>query len=88
MKEFNEARLAYETIDRYLTEDLVRDFRLSKDRPSSLGLEVRKDLVSSIDPETGHPLPATPEQIDQATLIGNVVANAITTYFETDVHFL
>lgn len=88
VQKFNEARLAYETIDRYLDDDKVRDFRLSKDRPSSLGLEVRKDLVTTIDPKTGYPLPASPEQIDQATLIGNVVANAITTYFETDVHFL
>ncbi len=88
MQRFNAARFAYAAIDRYLDDQKVRDFRLSKDRPSTLGLEVRKDLVTSFDPDTGRPLPATTEQIDQATLIGNVIANAITTYFETDVHFL
>lgn len=88
VKTYNDARVAYEKIDRYLDEAKVRDFRLSKNRPSSLGLEVRKDLVCTFDPATGHPLPVTAEQIDQATLIGNVVANAISTYFETDVHFL
>jgi hypothetical protein len=87
-QKFNEAQLAYDTIGSYLGEDLVKDFRLSRDRLSSLGLEIRKDLVTAFDPETGHPLPTTTEQVDQATLIGNVVANAITTYFETDIHFL
>ena len=72
--EFNEARLAYETLEGYLNEDIVRDFRLSKNRPSSFGLEIRKDLVTSFDRDTGYPLPPTSEQIDQATLIGNVVA--------------
>ncbi len=85
---FNEAQLAYETLQRYLDADKVRDFRMSKDRPSTLGLEVRKDLVTTFDRDTGMPLPATAEQIDQATLIGNVIAAAITTYFETDIHFL
>ncbi len=88
VKRFNAARLAYETIDRYLDEDKVNDFRLSKNRPSCLGLEVRKDLVCSFDAATGMPLPATEEQVDKATLIGDVIAQAITTYFETDIHFL
>ena len=85
---YNRARLAYERIASYLDEPLVQQFRISKNRPSSLGLEVRKDLVCNFDRDNGRPLPATEEQVDQATLIGNVVANAITTYFETDVHFL
>jgi len=86
---FKKATLAYDEVTKFVSNSsVVSDFRLSRNRPSSLGLEVRKDLVCSFDPETGHPLPITREQEDQAALIGNVIADAITTYLETDIHFL
>jgi hypothetical protein len=66
---------------------VVNDFRHRKDRPSSLGLEVRKDLVCSFNDE-GWPLPPTAAQRECAKLIGNVVAGAISTFFETDRQYL
>ena len=85
---FRKAREAYERVEGFLQKsDVVTQFRRSRERPSSFGLEVRKDLVCSFDKNTGRPLPMTPQQRDHATLIGNVIANAITIYFETDVHF-
>jgi hypothetical protein len=87
-RRFLKAREAYEKVEAFLQRsDVVSQFRRSKERPSSLGLEVRKDLVCSFDEETGRPLPMTAQQRDQATLIGNVIANAVTIYFETDRHF-
>jgi hypothetical protein len=85
---YRRARDAYEHVSRFLAAtDVVMDFRRSKERPSSIGLEVRKDLIGSFDAQ-GHPLPLTAEQDEKATLIGNVIAGAITTYFETDTQFL
>jgi hypothetical protein len=89
VERFNQARIAYEKVSAFLAgSDLVTEFRLSKERPSSLGLEVRKDLVCSFDKETGRPLPRTEEQTAKARLIGDVLAHAIKTYFDTDIHFL
>jgi hypothetical protein len=86
---FQRAQLAYERVRVFLDQSsVIDDFRSSKERPSSIGLEVRKDLVCSFDPDTGRPLPLTSEQDAKATLIGNVVASAIRTYFETDRQFL
>jgi hypothetical protein len=48
---------------------------------------VRKDLVCSYD-EDRRPLPATPEQVDKVTIIGNTVASAIATYFAPDIQYL
>jgi len=82
------ARDAYETIDNFLRRsNVIDDFRHSAERPSSLGLEVRKDLVCSFS-DDGTPIPASPLQLEQATLIGNTIASAITTYFETDLQYL
>ena len=88
VERFNKARVAYEKLAAYVhANDIVNRFRLSPSRPSSLGLEVRKDLVCTFD-RNGRPQPATPAQEEKATLIGNVVADAICTYFETDRQFL
>jgi len=82
------ARTAYDRVQCFLHDtNVLHEFRMSKERPSSLGVEVRKDQVCSFDAD-GNPLPPTPEQVDKATLIGNVIASAITTYFETDRQFL
>lgn len=51
---FTAARQAYGEIRRFLEHDdrqVVADYRFSADRPSSLGLEVRKDLLCVIDRE-------------------------------------
>jgi hypothetical protein len=85
---FQRARDAYETIQNFLDRtDVMNEFRHSLQRPSTIGLEVRKDLVCSFDDE-GRPMPVTPVQDAQATLIGNTVASAITTYFKTDIQYL
>lgn len=79
-----QAQRAYDKINAFLASgNVVHEFRRSTDRPSSLGVEVRKDLVCSFD-EKGRPTPAGERQVDNATLIGNTIASAITTFFETD----
>ncbi len=47
-----QARRAYERIERFLAEgrdDILHDYRKSPDRPSSLALEVRKDVLWEFD---------------------------------------
>ncbi|MBW2457717.1 MAG: N-formylglutamate amidohydrolase [Deltaproteobacteria bacterium] len=84
-KLFEDALLAYHHIARFQdSARVLSKFRHWKARPSSIGLEVRKDIICSFDDNTGRPLPLTTKQAAKATLIGNVVAEAITTYFETD----
>lgn len=84
-KLFSDARVAYEGIQRFLDQsDTLSRYRRSASRPSSLALEVRKDLLCEMDPETGLPRPATPQMRDVAKQIANVVAGAIRIYFEAD----
>ena len=79
------ALTAYEHIHDFLQRStVVKDYRRSPQRPSSVGLEVRKDLVASFDPETGLPLPTSPEQRRVAQQIAHAIAGSIKTYFETD----
>ncbi len=86
---YEAAQRAYGKIERYLEgSDVTLAFRLDKDRPSSFGLEVRKDLVCSFDKETGEPLPVSERQVAHATAIGQTIAQAIKTYFETDYEYL
>jgi hypothetical protein len=89
VERYNAARIAYEKVTAFLEgSNVIDEFRLSKERPSSFGLEIRKDLVCSFDKQTGKPLPRTAEQEAKARLIGDVLANAIKTYLDTDIHFL
>lgn len=82
---FQETRAAYERVREFLHHtSTVRDYQHSPERPSSLALEVRKDLLCQFDPQTGLPLPMTDEQRDRARQIARVIANAIIVYFETD----
>lgn len=84
-KLFAEAQQAYEKVVAFVRDTtLVSDFRNSPNRPSSLGLEVRKDLLCSTDPKTGAPRPATEVEQQRAQGIAQVVAGAIATYFATD----
>ena len=76
---------AYKHIENYLEHStFVRDFRRSPRRPSSVGIEVRKDLVCSFDEDTGRPLPTSPEQRRVARQIAQAIAGSISTYFATD----
>ena len=86
---FQNSQIAYEHIRAYLHKHKVDTaYRRSKNRPSSLAIEVRKDLVCDFDPNTGRPLPITKTIDDRATLIGKVIASAIATYLDLDRSFL
>lgn len=86
---YEAAQRAYGKIERFLEgSDVTIAFRLNPNRPSSLGLEVRKDLVCSFDREDGKPRPVTTDQVAHATAIGRTIAQAIKTYFETDYEYL
>ena len=82
---FRDAAAAYDRIRRFIGESNVcRDYRRDENRPSSLALEVRKDLLCELDPSRAHPRPATPTMRQRAHVIGRVIAGAIRTYLETD----
>lgn len=76
---------AYRHVRRFLFEGtVITDYRRSGDRPSSLGIEVRKDLVCTFDPDTGRPQRPTPPQEQTAKYIAGAIAGAIATYIDTD----
>ena len=76
---------AYKHIFDFLQRsNVVQDYRRSPERPSSVGLEVRKDLVCSFDPETGRPLPTSAKQRRVAQQVAQAIAGSIRTYFATD----
>jgi len=80
---FSAARTAYERVFNFLRatyDDLVTEFRLSAERMSTLGIEVRKDLVYDFDNER-IPTNPNPEGADAAA---TVLARAIHTYFAED----
>ena len=82
---FRAARKAYGRVWHFVRDSsVVSDYRRSPDRPSSLALEVRKDLLCQFDPETGLPLPMRPETEETVTSIARVIAAAISTYFKVD----
>ncbi len=81
---FIAAQLAYEHIQGFLNADhaaLVLGYRQSPERLSSLGLEVRKDLVYRFDATGTVPLEPKPEAADA---IGKVLARAVYTYLDED----
>lgn len=82
---FRAARAAYEQLSDWVRDsDIVTEYRRSRTRPSSLALEVRKDLLVRFDPETGRPLPLEDRSREIARQVADVFAEAIRTYFETD----
>lgn len=84
-KEMLAALAAYQHVHRYVKEStVVVDYRRSPERPSSIGIEVRKDLVMTIDPETGRPRPPTEEQREVVVRIAKAIAGSVRTYFDTD----
>ncbi|MCA9706668.1 MAG: hypothetical protein KDK70_12515, partial [Myxococcales bacterium] len=82
---FSRAADAYRRIQGFIEQtDVSRDYRRSSDRPSSLALEVRKDLLCELDPEHDTPRPATERMRQRAHVIARVVAGAVRTYLDTD----
>ncbi|RMG06483.1 MAG: hypothetical protein D6731_25730 [Planctomycetota bacterium] len=79
---FQAAQRAYEEVREFVSQSrVVTDFRRSHHRPSSLVIEVRKDVVAELDPETRLPLRLIPEN---ASRIAKVIAGAVTTFLTTD----
>jgi len=81
---FRRARAEYERVRAFVRADggaVVKAYRTSVERTSSLGLEVRKDIVWRF--EDGRPLGP---KWDEARTIARVIARAISTYFERDLH--
>ncbi len=82
---FAEALEAYRHIKRFLAETGAEtDYRRHPQRPSSLGIEIRKDLVCSFDPKTGYPKRPNDEQKQTVREIAQAIAQAIATYIDTD----
>lgn len=82
---FAESRLAYERIKKFLhqgDDTLVREYRTAKARPSSLGIEVRKDYVWEFaDKACRQPIAPRPEN---AQKVADVLAQALVRYIEED----
>lgn len=79
---FEAGRLAYERIAAYTAANrgaLVDGYRLSPERLSSIGIEVRKDLVWEFD--GARPVAPKPEAADT---IGRVLAEALLVYLTED----
>ena len=62
----------------------MTDFRRNPERPSSLGIEIRKDLICTFDPETGFPERPNAEQVATVRRIAKAIAEAIAIYIDTD----
>ncbi len=79
--EFRAAREAYNHIAEFTraNPEIVNQYRFSPDRPSSLGIEVRKDLVWEF--EGGRPVRPLPERARQ---IAYGIAEAVEIYLRTD----
>ncbi|MBM4373881.1 MAG: hypothetical protein FJ095_02270 [Deltaproteobacteria bacterium] len=82
---YRAAQLAYDRVHAFLDSSTVlNDYRRSRERPSCMAMEVRKDLLCDLDPRTGHPGPLTAANRERARVIGDVIARAIKTYFDQD----
>lgn len=83
VREFARAQVAYDTIRVFCTAEdhaIVEEYRYSETRHSSLGIEVRKDLVWDFD-DAGHPIRPNP---DNALAIADVIAEGLATYLRED----
>lgn len=81
--ELRAAQRAYERVTQFLRRDnlkLIDDYRASPLRPSSFGVEVRKDLVYDFD-SRGRALGPKPEG---AARVGAALAHAISVYLTED----
>jgi hypothetical protein len=80
---FRAARLAYDRVRAFLAQDdrrVVEDYRFWEDRPSSIGVEIRKDLVWEFDAEDRpvRPKPAAAHRVAEA------IARAVLVYLNLD----
>ena len=83
VREFGRAQRIYERISLFVADnnaELVEYYRKSSERPMSLGIEVRKDLVWEFDDE-GRPIRLADEPAMQ---IADKIAQAIAQYFRED----
>lgn len=81
--DFAAARLAYDEIGRFLrrdNSDFVMQYRLSRTRPSALGIEVRKDMVFELD-RRGKPVAPRAREAER---IASIIARAVKIYFTED----
>lgn len=81
--EFHAAAAAYRQIRDFADRnrrDLLDAYRFSPERPSSLGLEVRKDIVCELDHE-GRPVRPRWDQLDR---VASTIARAISVYLHED----
>lgn len=86
-KEYSDAQDAYTHIRSFLQEDnphLVQEYRFSPNRPSSIGIEVRKDHVWEFADEACR-IPLRPKE-ENARQVGQVIADALMTYFTQDAN--
>jgi len=84
---FARAVRAYETIGAFIASaEIVTKFRRAPERPSSLALEVRKDLVCEMSKDGLAPASPSPAMKDRARKIGEIMAAAVARYFATDRH--
>lgn len=80
-KRFRRTSDAYGHIREYLADgEVARAYRNRPDRPSSLAIEVRKDLVMDFD-EAGRPLGVKDEAVDR---IARLLARAVAIYAAED----
>jgi hypothetical protein len=83
VREFARAQVAYREIAAFCKADdhrIVQDYRYSETRHSSLGIEVRKDLVWDFD-DAGQPIRPNP---DNALAIADVIAEGLAMYLRED----
>lgn len=81
--DYAKAREAYEQVKAFIDHDhrkIVRQYRQSPERPSSIGVEVRKDLVWEWD-AAGFPVRP---KVERAAQIGALIGQAILTYLNDD----
>ncbi|MCB9639342.1 MAG: hypothetical protein H6727_10660 [Myxococcales bacterium] len=82
---YDKARDAYREIEAFLHQDedyLVKEYRNTRHRPSSLGIEVRKDyLWEFADKECRYPV--APRE-DNAQKLAEIFADALMIYFDQD----
>lgn len=82
-QEFLQASEAYDSVARFCQSrrsEVVDRYRFSPKRRSSLGLEIRKDIVADLD-EDGNPRGI---KWDNVEYVGDALAHAIAVYFRTD----